>query len=277
MNKRIGIALAIMLLQCQQVVASVLYGADGITLFQVDFANAKYIPINPLGNVNSTDLASDWRPESFRFFATASIGTNRLNIMQYAPDGTLIKTVSNTVNAPEGIGGSLAFDIVTNKLYSFGGNQNILYRLDPDTGAVDKLGTINPINSQSSVGMTGAAFDSNGVLWATGVDITGANTTYMLYKINISTLAVSRIPATTYFGLPFEVTNDIAFRPEDGVLFGTSFSEGIFTIDTTNGAESHSLIKTNPPLFGLAFGPVPEPNLWCAAILLACRRRCRHV
>jgi hypothetical protein len=281
--KRLVLAAAV-LVASLRAEASVLY-ASGLQasvdpnpgLFQVDLDNPKYISIGVHSPqswpVYFPELASDWRQSSFSFFGTSTNGSG--SIVQFSPAGVVIKTTPIT-GAPEVFGTSLAFDTITEKLYAFGGGSlhNLaIYRVDPQTGATDTIGTITASKPTASVSISGAAFDTNGVLWGTGSETIGGTETFKLFRVDINTLSVSSVAETTPCGPPVEVTTDIAFRPEDNVLFGTSYAYGLYTIDPATGVESASILK--PGIGGLAFGPVPEPNICCVSILLLLRRKRR--
>jgi streptogramin lyase len=229
--------------------ASILYtstsnGAAGTdTLRQLDQTTGQSTTIGLIGLTSARDMASDTRPQSPRLWATSTDSGGDLYRVDPATGGS---TLVGHMNTPTNIR-TLAFDVITGRMFgtTYG---HELYQIDPDTAAVALIGTVTNIGGND---FDSLAFDQQGMLWTTTAS--GGNS--LLYTINPST-AVATFKVTTNHSFFF---SDIAFRPEDNVLFGIDNATGhLFTIDIATGAATTLPAPTNPGT-GLAFG-VPEPG-----------------
>jgi hypothetical protein len=164
-------------------------------------------------------------------------------------------TVVGQFNTPLSGMRTLAFDIVTGKLYGMdGAPAAALYEIDPQTAAVTQVGSARTAN----IGGLGA--DLAGNLYGTN-EPTGE-----IFKLDKTTGA-----ATLVATLPGLRISDLAFRPEDGQLFAITQGNtvpnpnSLYVIDANwNATRVGPLDPANSGLAmnGLAFGPgifVPEP------------------
>jgi hypothetical protein len=250
--------------------ASILYtstsnGAAGTdTLRQLDQTTGQSTTIGLIGLTSARDMASDTRPQSPRLWATSTDTGGDLYLVNAATGGS---TLVGHMNTPTNMR-TLAFDVITGRMFgtTYG---HELYQIDPDTAAVTLIGPVTNIGGND---FDSLAFDQQGTLWTTTVPFSSPNS--QLYTIDPAT-AVATFKVTTDHS-PF--FSDIAFRPEDNVLFGIDNGTGhVFTIDIATGAATPLAASTNPGT-GLAFG-VPEPTsagLVAVITALSVARRSRH-
>jgi hypothetical protein len=183
--------------------ASTLYGnalAGFSTFYSVDQITGARTPIAPLGSgQGQEDLASDWRPESYRIWAVHNGSLASVD----PTNGSL-----TTIGALPANVRAIAYDVTTNELYGvgFGG----LYKIDTATGAGTFIGT-----QPGDLGYPSASLGSDAI----------GN----LYAYRLSTNSIVNINKTTgtYQSLgptgPSTIAlNDLATRPEDGVMYGVS-------------------------------------------------------
>jgi len=199
------------------------------------------------------DLASDTRPESFRMWAT---GFNKqlFRINPITGAATLVGTYGLT--GSEEIR-TLAYDMVSGKLFGTSDPSNVLYEINPNTAALTLVGTVGI----ASLGGMGA--DSLGNLYGVKEDTGGI---YLIDKVTGTPTLVSTVPVTSM--------SDLAFRPEDGTLFGITHTvppetyRSLYIIELATGTATRLGYTTlnEQSMAGLAFGAfVPEPG---AGILL---------
>jgi len=246
--------------------ASVLYGAgySTKTLYRLSQTTAAATPIGVMPQLR--DLGSDTRPDSFRLWGTAfSRQLYRLN--PATGMGTLVGTFVLPTSTDEIR--TLAFDTVSEKLYGTSDVDSNLYEINPNTAALTLIGHVG----LSQLGGMGA--DAAGNLYGIKEDTGGI---YLIDELTATPTLVSTVPVT--------YMSDLAFRPEDGALFGITHVgpvetyRSLYTIDlpTGNVTRLGYTSQTETTMAGLAFGPaVPEPasgmGTICAAILLLRRRR----
>jgi hypothetical protein len=242
---------------------STLYLANNLTnttLYTVDPSTAATTLIGS-ESYNVDDLASDWRPGSFRLWGVEEDNDRLYQINPVTGLGTSIGTFGTHIN-------SIAFDVTSGQLY--GADSIALYRIDPTNAALTLVG----LTTRGDVRSIG--FDLSGNLYGAGGN--------SLLKINTSTGAAAAIGS---FGVPAATMYDFAARPEDGTMFavGDPSSSFLYQVDTATGhAALIGGISGIPPAnfaHGLAFSPgVPEPPT-LALILMArshgVRRRRRRV
>jgi hypothetical protein len=249
--------------------------AQGSALYSIDIGAALYqvSQTNGLATRNGTalaspfstrDLASDTRPGSYRLWTTSAGQLVSINPATGA--GTVVGSFGSSGMR------TLAFDIVAGKLY--GGSDGPaaqLYEIDPQTAAATLVGA----NTGRNLGGLGADLAGNlfGVVEATGE----------IYKLDKLTGAPTLV--TT---VPVESISDLAFRPEDGQLFGISqfgpiaTQKSLYAIDLVSGNATRLGALEPGTAFlamnGLAFGPgtfVPEPAsaMMLAPLMLMVMRR----
>lgn len=234
--------------------ASTLYGGaliETANFFTVDQTNGNRTAIggvNPNGGYR--DLASDWRPGSFRLWAVQ--GSSLVRIDPTDGSSTVIGPLPTAV-------GAIAFDITTEKM--FGSGISGFYEINTATGA----GTL--ISDQSN--FPGAypsatlGVDLNGNLFAYSFN------TQTIINIDKSTGAVQSLGSNgTSSTLALQ---DLAARPEDGVMFAVAENQfgnnRLYSVNTATGVLTPVGSDQSIQLWGLAFSPaVPEP---CTAVLLA--------
>jgi hypothetical protein len=152
---------------------------------------------------------------------------------------------------------SLAVNPVDGVMY--GASNYALYSLNAFTGLSTLVGTTRfPLSK-------GLGFDNSGQLYG----IEDANR-----LVRVSTTDASVTLVATF---PLDRMEDIAARPEDGVMYGLGYGGyQLFTIDLNDGALTSVGRSLNRPS-GLAFTNVPEPSclvfLAMATGTLVCRRR----
>lgn len=247
-------AIGLVLLARSLADASVLYGSKNSLSFQsdgiytIDQSNGA---LTKLGgdNVSWSDMSSDWRPGSFRLWALQGVQDKLFEVNSVTGSYLLVK---QAINMPADI----AFDITTGTLY--GDLGNTLYDVNLGGSGVVAVATLQRT-------LNGLAFDSAGVLYASDDD---GN----LVTVNKATGAVATVGSTGVGAMA-----DLAFRPEDGVLFGAGSTadtniRAIYRLDVSTGAAS--LVGTYPSpsggssaISGLAFSPAPEPSASLLAVL----------
>src|SRR5258705_6236464 len=248
--------------------ASELYGMGYTTrtLYRLSQTNGTATAIG--GNypaMTMRDLASDTRPESFRMWATG-FGKQLFRINPITGAATLVGTYGLT--GSEEIR-TLAYDMVSGKLFGTSDPSNVLYEIDPSSGALTLVGTVGI----ASLGGMGA--DLLGNLYAVKEDTGGI---YLIDKVT-GTPTLLSTTSVTYI-------SDLAVRPEDGTWFAITHQgpvdtyRSLYTLDIVTGNATRLGYTTmNETLMaGLAFGAfVPEPGTGMLVlggmILLARRRR----
>jgi hypothetical protein len=229
-----------------------------IVLNPIDVTNGAVGPNLVLGDslqfTNVDDLASD--PIRYRGLIWAVRNSSAGNEL-IAVSPLQQKIVSYALIDASTVVESLAVNPVDGVMY--GASTNALYSLNPFTGVSTFVGiTRFPLSK-------GLGFDNAGQLYGIEdqnrlVRVSTADASVTL----VATLALSRM-------------EDIAARPENGVMYGLGFGGyQLFTIDLNNGA----LTSVGPSLTrpsGLAFTNVPEPSslafVTMVAGTLAFRRR----
>ncbi len=251
--------------------ASVLYGVStyipGGPVYTVNQETGGVSLIGLSGFDNLQDLASDTRPGSFRLWACDMATRQLVRIDPVTGAGTAI----GSLNISGGIR-TLAFDPVSEQLYGTSASFDRLYRIDPDTGAAT-LVTMPGVNVFGEIGAL--AFDPSGMLYGS------AGLSSSAFLIRISTLnGNNTLVGTTTNVWP----GDIAFRPEDGVMFASNGLSGplpshLFTVNQQSG----NTILVGPYgsgvtfLNGLAFSPIPDPSAGAVVLMASslCHRRRR--
>ncbi|MBC8106597.1 MAG: hypothetical protein H7Z14_08410 [Anaerolineae bacterium] len=243
---------------CAAARASDLYGITESSvpgLYQINQTSGAATLVSTT-TIGPKDLASDTRPGSFRMWAVN--GSNQL----YTVNPT---TGSATIVGSMGVGGgymeSLAFDATTNTLFGMSSIQR-LYSINQTMGAATLIGDAHGFSPFLAL-----ACDNNGTLYGVKNDGLGPR----LVEINRNTGAVAVERQLDLYPA------DIAFRPEDNVMFGivngaqAVGAHGIYTINPTTGAMTlvGPLGATVPRMPGLAFGPVPEPSSLSSFALVA--------
>jgi hypothetical protein len=204
------------------------------------------------------DLASDWRPESFRLWGIRS-NSHLVKLDPILGNGTLIGRFS----MPSVTG--LAFDIATDRLYATAGGS--LYVVDPATAISTFVG------NTGRRAFDALCFNRDGTLF--GV----TNPDNLLVTIDKTTGFAQTIGSTG-----IDQIHGLAVRPEDGTMFGVatllpifpSISSNLYRINMDTGAATlvGSNFGPNGPIIsisGLAFSPaVPEPEtlMFCFSAML---------
>jgi hypothetical protein len=189
-----------------------------------------------LNFANVDDLASDpARQPSVVWVIRSSLAGNELIAVDPFQEQLLSVTL---LNAPAPIV-SLAIDPTDGVFY--GATTGALYRIAPDTGATALIGaTAMPVDKA-------LGFDNQGNLY--GI----AN--------NVNLVSVNKTTGATSLIAPLNLgrMEDIAARPEDGVMFGLGFGYSLYRINVGTG----QLLEVGPSLSrpgGLAFTAVLEPT-----------------
>jgi hypothetical protein len=233
------------------------------TLNQTSGAAALLGRATPMTDIR--DLASDTRPGSFRIWGTSQ-GTGELfRINPVNGAATRVGNFGLPLNVQMR---TLAFDTVSGTLYGTSDGAANLYEINPLTAASNLIGPIG----LTQVGGTGC--DAAGNLY-TVVENTGG-----YYRIDKTTGSPTLL--TTF---PVTFISDLAFRPEDGALFGITHVGPVETyrstylLDPQTGGATR-LGAYDPgisTMAGLAFGvAVPEPAaaaLWTIFCVAALARR----
>ena len=204
------------------------------------------------------NLASDWRPDSFRVWGISDQRFLwRLNLLE----GTASQVGGFSVPGITGI----AFDITTGRLFAASRTNLYLADLTTNTGLVP----LSLVGNTGGLGISALGFDGAGNLF--GVD----NSRAALIKIDTATGAAQTIAVNPVF---INMT-DVAARPEDGVMFGVTAKlqpgedDSLYQINTTTGTATligpdFSLPQPYPDFYGVAFSPaVPEPSTLALAVL----------
>jgi hypothetical protein len=234
--------------------ASTLYGSSSFgevsTFWSIDQDTGAATALFP--GTGLTDLASDWRPGSFRIRGIRS--SHALTLVDPTTGNQPLVGIT-----PPSIEG-LAFNVADGILYGVGGGD--LFRIDPTTAAT------------TLVGRTGFSYaclgsDLNGNLF--GVTFPDN----ILVRINPATGIAQAIGS-----LGTVLISDLAVRPEDGVLFGVRnvipqpnqpFAYSLVKVDTATAATT--LVgneQLNKTMGALAFSPaVPEPSALSLAAIAA--------
>lgn len=145
---------------------------------------------------------------------------------------------------------SLAIDPTDGAFY--GASSSALYRIAPDTGAAALVGI-----SASPVGKA-LGFDAAGGLY-------GISNENVLVSVNKSTGETTVVAALDVLRM-----EDLAVRPEDGVLFGLGYSSSyyLYQVDPVD-AQVVEVGLTLGRSGGLAFTFVPEPSGAALAVIAA--------
>lgn len=194
-----------------------------------------------------SDLASDpLRHPTFVWAVRDSSVGNEL----IAVDPFREEIVSNAlIDAPQSIL-SIAIDPLTGVM--FGASSAAIYSIDPFDGSSNLVGnTSAPVTK-------GLGFDSTGRLFG----IEGNN---RLVEVDTLTAATSLVAELDVIRM-----EDIAVRPEDGVMYGLGYADyQLFTINLDDGAVSSVGNSLGRP-GGLAFTAVPEPSTGLIAMTASC-------
>lgn len=141
----------------------------------------------------------------------------------------------------------IAWDPTTGTLFGVDWNlhPDHLYTIDPDTGSATQV-------AQLSVDRpTGLDVDpSTGVLYVVYDDDDEGGS--ILGTIDKATGAVTPIGPTLDEDERVRLSA-IAVSPVDGTMYGYSYNNRFYSIDTSNGELSHLAIDTAPDIYGLAF------------------------
>lgn len=144
---------------------------------------------------------------------------------------------------------SLAIDPTDGAFY--GATTASLYRIAPDTGMTTLVGAVAmPVDKALGFNAQGNLFG----IWNNN----------NLVSINKSTGATTLVSALNLWRM-----EDIAARPEDGVMFGLGFGYSLYQINVDTG----ELIEIGPSLGrpgGIAFTLVPEPSAAVLGAMAAC-------
>jgi len=238
-------------------------GFNSPPIYTVNQDTGAATTLGPSGVFALSDMASDWRPATYRVWATS--GTSPLQLLRVNPTTgacTVVAAFSTPIT-------EIAFDVVTGQMYGTSLSPSTLYRIDPDTAATFRIGDTGRANFQ----FIALGFDLQGNLF--GVD----NSNDTLYRINTATGATTAIGPT---GTPSsDAIGDLAARPEDGVMFGvaSSGSDSVYRVNTTTGAATLvGPYNVSGGINGLAFSPIPEPTaaaLMAVPVISMLRRRPR--
>lgn len=234
------------------------FGFDGI--YYIDQTNGA---LTKLGgdNVAWGNMTSDWRPGAEGLWVAQP---NQNKIFRVNPGtGSHVLEKEDIFMPPD-----IAFDITTGKMY--GDRLDRLYDINLGApGVIELVAFSRPIRAM--------VFNSAGVLYAT--DNNGN-----LVTVNKTTGAVTTVGPTGVADM-----HDLAFRPEDGALFGSgstanSSIEAIYRLDPATGTSTvvGTYPTPNSPFFvvrGIAFSTVPEPTGFltpCTLMLILGRWRVRR-
>jgi DNA-binding beta-propeller fold protein YncE len=260
-----AIVAAAMLICAERAWGSFLYTMDvglgtspGGTLYTVDQTNGQTTPVWTVPARTVTDMASDWRPASPRLWV-GDFATERLYVV--TPTAVaLVGTMDAAIR-------TIAFDPKSERMFGVA-RDGTLYRISTETAATTAVGPLRWNNSLIFPGSL--AFDLDGTLW-------GADS----QSNRIFTIDPSSASATLFKTIPGLSMTDIAFRPEDGALFGISniAAQTVYRINLAAGTVT-PLSSAPGEIGGAAFLPVlvPEPTSATALLLLAahaCARRRR--
>lgn len=217
-------------------------------LFAVDPATGAATKVANMGLISPMDMTSDWRPESFRIWAT-EYETNELIIVDPVSGAATLVGPFNTASPIQ----SIAYDVQSDSMYGTT-TTNMLVRIDTATGAATVIGPVG-----------------FGSIFALGFDIDGT-----LFAISDDANALLSIDPTTGVGstvatLTLASVTDIAVRPEDGALFASdSLTDAIYTIDKQTGAAT--LVGPYGAnldfMVGLAFSPTDPASCFAGTVNL---------
>jgi hypothetical protein len=244
-------------------------GPTNDNLYQFDQATGVASVVGKMGIAQALDLASDWRPESPRLWA-ANVSDNSLYRLGTDGRATLVGSFGTGLDAIH----TLAFDPATNRMFGTTGRSGDLYQIDSGTGMATRLGHITIPGITATFEIDALGCDAQGNLWGT-VFSTFAFGGERLLTIDPSS-GVGTIRAIT----AFDSVLDLAFRPEDGTLFATSFGlASLYRVNPNTGAATPIGHQAPVSLYGLAFVDLPEPGLVLQTVLgvvLLLRRRPRR-
>jgi hypothetical protein len=232
--------------------------STSINLHPIESATGVVLATKSIGAnltfANVDDLASDpARQPSVVWAIRSSIAGNELIAVNPFQGQLLSLTV---LNAPTPIL-SIAIDPTDGAFY--GASSNFLYRIAPETGAATLVGaTAMPVHKA-------LGFDLQGNLF-------GVSHENILVNVNKATAATAAVATFSLYRM-----EDIAVRPEDGVMFGLGYAPySLYQMDKGTA----QVVEVGPSLGrpgGLAFTAVPEPAAAALCLLavlgiLAARR-----
>lgn len=238
-------------------------GSGPIRLQSIDIKTGGVTSISQSGDsllgASVRDLASDPVRDATRVWAVRSSGVGN-ELIAVDPYRELLLSYT-LIDAPSDIR-SLAIDPTTGVMY--GASTGELYTIDPLTGSTMLLGNTAVDNTAEDVSR-GLGFDNAGQLFGIG----GSNRLLAIDKTNASSLLIAELPLLRM--------EDIAVRPEDGVMYGLGYSGyDLYKIDTADGSVTSVGPSVGRP-GGLAFTAVPEPSGLTLLVLVGfvgCGRVC---
>jgi len=136
---------------------------------------------------------------------------------------------------------------------TFGTNDNVLIEIDPASGAVTPIGTIDP------------GGDFNALVGEGPSTLIGATTTGEVWRLNPDALQATRLGS---FGSGLDSSGDLAFSPS-GILFGSATAGGadrLVRVNLSNGRASTVGSLLYEGVHGLAFHPVSGALLGLADV-----------
>jgi hypothetical protein len=259
------------------------FRAKASALYAVDAGSADVWIINQSTGASSrvglagfnlespSDMTSDTRAGSARLWA-ADDQDNRLVLVNPITGSA---TAVGTFNLPIGWKiSAIAFDPITEKMYGTaylsgsGIRQDTLYRIDPNSAQTTPIGAIH--YALAPMAFRSLAFNNVGELYGVSIASASSDNRPLLSRIDTAAATVNRI-----LPLNLPLVFDIAYRPEDGVLFAITQDESpvasnLYMLDPITGAATNiGSTGTNRRFTGAAFSAaVPDPTtmLFWAAI-----------